>query len=122
MEGAMNSFIIRTTAAAFALAMTGFLGASASADFLSDLRTFGHDAVHVASDGTKWVVHAAENGTATLTHDAKDGTKDVVHVAKDGSANVVHFAKNGTRQVSRMAVHSWSDVENWVKRVDTARK
>jgi hypothetical protein len=122
MEGAMNSIIIRTTAAAFALALTGFLGASASADFLSAVRNFGHDVVHVASDGTKWVVHSAQDGTATLTHDARDGTKDVVRVAKDGSADVAHFTKNGTREVSRMAVHSWNDVENGVKRIDKAHK
>ncbi len=118
----MNRLIIRTTATAFALAMPVLLGAPASADFLSDLRTVGHDVVHVASDGTKWLVHSAQSGTATLTHDAKDGTKDVVHVAKDGSAKVIHFAKDGTRKVSRVAVHSWSDVESWAKRVDTARK
>jgi len=57
-----------------------------------------------------------------LTHDAKDGTKDVLHVAKDGSADVVHFTKDGARQVSRTAVHSWSDVENGVKRVGTVHK
>jgi Holliday junction resolvase len=112
---AMKSFIVRSTATAFALAVTVFLGASASADFLSALQTFGHDVVHVASDGSKWVVHSAQNGSTTLTHDAKDGTKDVVHVAKDGSAKVVHFTKSGARVVSRMAVHSWSDVENGVK-------
>ncbi len=118
----MNCFQIRTTAVAFALTMTGLTGASASADFLSPLRSFGHDAVHVASDGTKWVVHSAKDGTMTLTHDAKDGTKDVVHVAKDGSADVVHFTKSGTRVVTRTAVHSWSDVENGTKRVDTRHK
>ncbi len=118
----MKSFILRAKAAALALAMTGLLGASASPDFVSSLRTLGHDVVHVASDGTKWVVHSAQNGTATLTHDAEDGTKDVVHLAQDGSANVVHFTKNGTRRMSRMAVHSWSDLENWLKRVDTAAR
>ncbi len=114
----MDRVLMRTMAGAFALAMAGFLGAPASASFLSDMRTVGHNVVHVASDGTTWVVHSAESGTTTLTHDARDGSKDVVKVAEDGSARVVHFTKHGTHVVSRMAVHSWSDVENGVKRID----
>jgi hypothetical protein len=116
----MNSLIPRTTAAAFALALTGFLGAPVCADFLSGLQTFGHDAVHVASDGTKWVVHSTKNGTRTLTHDARDGSKDVVSVAKDDSARFVHVTKTGTSEVSRMAVHGWNDVENGAKRFQTS--
>ncbi len=67
----MNRIILGMTAAAIAFGMTGFLGASASADLLSAVRAFGHDVVHVASDGTKWVVRSAQNGTTTLTYDAK---------------------------------------------------